>query len=197
MLFRSGVPIEDGDLLVAANTLPLIQKTLQGLAQRMVELDKPLIDALIAKGFKWDMGDDNAGHQMKIRTRYGGYYLNAGCSELIIKGEVGLMHYDNIERFCDQGALMKDGSIVPADLIVLATGFVSQQVLVGKLLGEDVAQKVGPVWGIAPDGEMNNMWRRTAQEGLWFCGGSFTNCRVYSRYVALQIKAIELGFIPR
>ena len=61
----------------------------------------------------------------------------------------------------------------------------------------EIAEKVGPVWGIAPDGEMNNMWRRTAQEGLWFVGGSFTNCRIYSRYVAMQIKAIEEGLIPR
>jgi hypothetical protein len=37
---------------------------------------------------------------------------------------------------------------------------------------------------------MSDMRKRTAQEGLWFVGGSFANCRTYSRYVALQIKAI-------
>jgi putative flavoprotein involved in K+ transport len=42
---------------------------------------------------------------------------------------------------------------------------------------------------------MNNMWKRTPQEGLWFVGGSFTNCRTYSRYVAMQIKAIEEGLL--
>ena len=72
-----------------------------------------------------------------------------------------------------------------------------QEVVVKELLGTEIAEKVGQVWGIAPDGEMNNMWRRTAQEGLWFVGGSFTNCRIYSRYVAMQIKAIEEGLIPR
>jgi putative flavoprotein involved in K+ transport len=192
-----GIPVDDGDLLVATNTLPVVRLNLQRLMARMVELDRKMIDALIARGFKWDMGDDNAGHQMKIRTRYGGYYLDAGCAELIINGEVGLLHFDQIERFVAGGALLKDGSVKPADLVVLATGFVSQQVLVGKLLGDEVAKKVGPVWGIGPDGEMNNMWKRTAQEGLWFVGGSFANCRIYSRYVALQIKAIEEGIVPR
>ena len=81
--------------------------------------------------------------------------------------------------------------------LIFANGFVTQEVLVGKLLGEAVAKKVGPVWGIAADGEMNNMWRRTAQEGLWFVGGSFTNCRIYSRVVALQIKAIEEGLLSK
>ena len=59
------------------------------------------------------------------------------------------------------------------------------------------AKQVGPVWGIGPNGEMNNMWKRTVQDGLWFVGGSFANCRTYSRYVALQIKAIEEGIAPQ
>ena len=63
------------------------------------------------------------------------------------------------------------------------------------MLGDEVAKKVGAIWGIGPDGEMNNMWKRTPQEVLWFVGGSFTNCRIYSRYVALQIKAIEEGLL--
>ena len=39
--------------------------------------------------------------------------------------------------------------------------------------------------------------RALAQEGLWFVGGSFTNCRIFSRYVALQIKAIEEGLMAK
>ncbi len=192
-----GIPIEDGDLLVSTNTLPIVRKNLQLTTARAAEMDREMIEGLTARGFKWHMGDDNGGHQMLIRRRYGGYYLNAGCAELIMKGEVGLLHFDEIERFVAGGALLKDGSVRPADLVVLATGFDTQEVLVGKLLGDDVAKKVGRIWGIGPDGEMNNMWKRTAQEGLWFVGGSFTNCRIYSRYVALQIKAIEEGILPR
>jgi putative flavoprotein involved in K+ transport len=179
------------------NTKPIVKRNLQLLTARMVELDRKTIDGLIARGFKFDSGEDGAGHQWKVRTRYGGYYLDAGCSQLIIDGEIGLLQYDRIERFVAGGALLDDGSVEPADLIVLATGFVSQEVMVRKLLGDAIADKVGPVWGFAADGEMSNMWRRTAQEGLWFVGGSFTNCRTYSRYVALQIKAIEEGLLPK
>ena len=78
---------------------------------------------------------------------------------------------------------------------VLATGFLPQEVVIRKLLGEAVAKKVGQIWGFDADGEMSNMWKRTAQRGLWFVGGGFNNCRTYSRYVALQIKAIEEGII--
>src|SRR5262245_6411549 len=188
-----GIPLEDGDLLVSANTFPIVKKNLQLITERAAALDRKMIDGLVARGFKWNMGDDNGGHQMLIRRRYGGYYLDAGCAQLIIDGVIGLLHFDRIERFVAGGALLKDGAVKPADLVVLATGFDTQEVLVGKLLGDAVAKKVGRIWGLGPDGEMNNMWKRTAQEGLWFVGGSFTNCRIYSRYVALQIKAIEEG----
>jgi len=191
----SGIPVEDGDLLASTNTMPIIKKNLQLLTARMIELDRKMIDGLIARGFNWEPGEEGAGHQWKVRTRYGGYYLDAGCAQLIIDGDVGLLQFDQIERFVAGGALLEDGSVKPADLIVLATGFVTQEVLVAKILGDDVAKKVGRVWGFGPDGEMNNMWKRTPQESLWFVGGSFANCRTYSRYVALQIKAIEEGLL--
>ena len=195
--YDDGTPVDDADLIVSTNTLPVTKRNLKRLVARMVELDKDLIAGLVARGFKWDIGEDKTGHQMKIRTRFGGYYLNAGCSDLIINGEVGLLQYDQIEKFVDEGALLKDGSIKPANLVVLATGYVSQKVLVGKLFGEAVAERVGEIWGLDPDGEMNNMWKRTAQEGLWFVGSGFAQCRQFSRFVALQIKAIEEGLLSK
>lgn len=191
----NGIPIEDGDLLAATNTKPMVKKNLQTITKRMLENDKKIIEGLIARGFKFTDGEDGAGHQWMVRTRYGGYYLDGGCSQLIIDGEIGLLQFDQIERFVANGALLKDGTVKPADLIVLATGFLPQEVVVRKLLGNDIGGKVGPVWGFGPDGEMNNMWKRTPQRGLWFAGGGFNNCRQYSRYLAMQIKAIEEGLL--
>jgi hypothetical protein len=192
-----GIPIEDGDLLASTNTKPMVKKNLQTITKRMLENDKKIIDGLIARGFKFTDGEDGAGHQWMVRTRYGGYYLDGGCSQLIIDGEIGLLQYDQIERFVENGALLKNGSVKPADLIVLATGFLPQEVVVRKLLGETVGNKVGQIWGFGADGEMRNMWKRTPQRGLWFAGGGFNNCRTYSRYVAIQIKAIEEGLLPK
>ena len=64
--------------------------------------------------------------------------------------------------------------------------------LVGRLFGEKVAARVGPVWGFDEEKqELRNMWMRTGQPGLWFIAGSLAQCRIYSKYLALQIKAIE------
>ena len=155
------------------------------------EFDKEMIDGLIARGFKYDIGEDKTGHQMKYRRRGGGYYLDVGCSGLIIDGEIGLLQFDQIERFVAEGALLKDGSIRPADLLVLATGYVHAAGAGApparrRHRGEASARSGAS----APDGEMANMWKRTPQEGLWFIAGSLAQCRIYSKYLALQIKAI-------
>ena len=196
-LYEEGNPLEDCDLIATATTYPLMIRGYQAGVKRMMEFDRDLIAGLTARGFQHDIGEDLTGHQMKYRRRCGGYYLDAGCSQLIIDGEVGLLQYADIDRFVAKGALLKDGTIREADLLVLATGYFSPQEVIRRLLGNAVADRIGSVWGIDADGEMENMWKRTAQEGLWFMGGGLTQCRVYSLHLALQIKAIELGLISK
>jgi cation diffusion facilitator CzcD-associated flavoprotein CzcO len=192
-IWDEGGLLEDCDLIVASATPALIVKGYKAVAKRMVELDKEIIEGLKRIGFKHDMGEDEAGHQMKYFRRGGGYNLDAGSSALMIKGELGLLQYDRIERFTADGALLKDGSTVPADLIVLATGYYPQMELVRRALGQAMVERIGPVWGIGADGQLNNMYRRTPQEGLWFIAGGLGQCRINSKYLALQIKAMELG----
>ena len=192
-IWDEGGPLEDCDLIVSSATPPLIVKAYKSVTKRMLELDKEMIEGLKSIGFKHDVGEDEAGHQMKYFRRGGGYNLDAGSSALMIKGELGLLQYDRIERFTDNGALLKDGSTVAADLIVLATGYYPQMELVRRALGEEMVERIGPVWGIGPDGELNNMFKRTPQEGLWFIAGGLAQCRINSKYLALQIKATELG----
>jgi putative flavoprotein involved in K+ transport len=103
----------------------------------------------------------------------------------------------DIESFVSEGALMKNGETLAADLIVLATGYRPQEVLVKQLFGEDIAARVGPIWGFGDGQELRNMYTRTPQPGLWFIAGSLAQCRINSKYLALQIKAIEEGLLPR
>jgi putative flavoprotein involved in K+ transport len=195
LYYDEGRSTEECDLISTSSTYPLLVRGYQLAVKRMLEMDRELLAGLEARGFKMDMGEDATGHQMKFRRRFGGYYLNCGCSELIVKGEVGLLQYEDIERFVAEGVLMKDGRVEKADLLVAATGYQSQQEVVREILGEAIAAKVGQVWGLAPDGELANMFRPTPQQGLWFAGGGFAQARIYSKYVALLIKAREAGIV--
>ena len=194
-IFDEPGALEDADLVVASAPPPLVLRNYKAVVQRMLEFDREMIDGLKRIGFKHDIGEDETGHQMKYMRRGGGYNLDAGSSELMIKGELGLLQFDRIERFCAEGALLKDGSIVPADLLVLATGYYPQKELVRRALGDAIATKIGEVWGIGPDGELNNMYKRTPQQGAWFIAGGLAQCRITSKYLALQIKAMELGLL--
>ncbi len=192
-IWDEGGPLDDCDLIVSSSTPSLTIKAYKAVTQRMLELDRAMIEGLKSIGFRHDVGEDETGHQMKYFRRGGGYNLDAGSSALMIKGELGLLQYERIERFTADGALLKDGSTVPADLIVLATGYYPQVELVRRALGEATAERIGPVWGIGEDGELSNMFKRTLQENLWFIAGGLAQCRINSKYLALQIKATELG----
>jgi len=160
-------------------------------------LDRELLDGLARAGFKLDFGDGNTGWQFKYLTRGGGYYFNVGCSDLIVKGEIALKQFADIEGFVADGARMKSGETLAADLIVLATGYKRQEELVRKLFGEKVVDRIGPIWGFGETQELRNMYTRTRQPGLWFIAGGLAQCRINSKYLALQIKAVEEGLLPQ
>jgi len=193
--YNEGMPLEDCDLIATSGTFQVQLRGYQLATRRMLEIDKELLAGLKARGFKLDSGPQGGGHQMKIRRNHGGYYLNVGCSDLIVNGEVGLLHYEDIDRFVADGVLMKDGRTEKADLIVAATGYQPPSDVIRQLLGDRIAEKIGPVWGLDAGGEMHNMYKPTPQKGIWFSGGGFAQGRVWSHYVALQIKAREAGIV--
>jgi putative flavoprotein involved in K+ transport len=98
--------------------------------------------------------------------------------------------------------VLSDGSELPADLIVYATGYGSMNGWAAQLIGQDVADKVGKCWGLGSgtakdpgpwEGELRNMWKPTRQDGLWFMGGNLAQARFYSLILALQLKARHAG----
>jgi hypothetical protein len=194
-LYDEGPSLEDCDLITTSIPLPLARKSHVLLTEQAKKLDQDLLDGLARVGFRLDFGDDGTGWQFKYLTRGGGYYFNVGCSELIVKGEIRLVQFSDIDGFVAAGARTRGGGTIEADLIVLATGYKGQDVLVRQLFGNDVAARVGPIWGFGEELELRNMFMRTAQPGLWFIAGSFAQCRIYSKYLGLQIKACELGML--
>jgi Pyridine nucleotide-disulphide oxidoreductase len=196
-LYDEGPPLEDCDLITTSIPLPLLKKTHILLTERAKNMDRELLDGLERLGFKLDFGEDGTGWQFKYLTRGGGYYFNVGCSDLIVEGEIKLVQFSDIAGFVAEGARLRTGDTLAADLIVLATGYKGQEYLVRKLFGGDIAARVGRIWGFGDEQELRNMFTRTAQPGLWFIAGSLAQCRIYSKYLALQIKACELGLLPR
>src|ERR1700724_162526 len=130
--------LEDNDLIAASMPLALAKKSHVMITEQSKKFDSELLDGLERVGFKLDYGEGNTGWQFKYLTRGGGYYFNVGCSDLVVRGEIGLKQFSDIETFTADGARMKSGETLAADLIVLATGYKGQEHLVRQLFGDEV-----------------------------------------------------------
>ena len=193
-----GPPIASRDILNSGVPLPVMKLAHKLVTDEVKRLDAPLLTRLEAAGFRLEYGEDGTGWPLKFRTRGGGYYFNVGASELIADGRIKLVQAADIEAYVADGVRMRDGSTRKADLFVLATGYKGPDHMLTQLFGADVADRVGRVWGFdETTSELRNMWTRTPQPGLWFVGGAFSQARIYSRYIALQIDAIEAGRLAK
>jgi hypothetical protein len=158
--------------------------------RQMAEEDKDLLDGLRRVGFLLDNGEDDTGYFLKLLRHQAGYYLNVGASDLIIAGKIGLKAGTNINRLEKNKIIFSDGTSMAADIIVLATGYKPLQEAVRTTFGDEVAERVGPIWGIGDDGELRNMY------GLYVAGGGIPGARAYSQYTAILIKAAVEGLLP-
>lgn len=180
---------DEADMIAASVPYADKVRVCQAQTARVRELDADLHAGLERIGFKLDFGEDGTGASMKYLRQGGGFYLNVGCSDLLIGGAVRLVQAGAIERFVSDGVRLVGGEGVEADLAVMATGFEAQSAVIRQLFGDAVAAQIGPVWGMDDKGEQRNVWRRTSQKGLWFMFGNFQQCRFYSKILALQICA--------
>jgi putative flavoprotein involved in K+ transport len=198
---NSGVTTEKADMIFASLPYRIMHEFQIPAYAAMKERDQDFYDRLEKAGFRHDWGDDESGLFMKYLRRGSGYYIDVGSAELVANGEVKLAHGQVVE-LTEDSVVLDDGTKLPADLVVYATGYGSMNGWAADLIGQEVADKVGKVWGLGSDttkdpgpweGEQRNMWKPTQQEGLWFHGGNLHQSRHYSLYLALQLKARQEG----
>ncbi len=160
-------------------------------------LDAPFYARLEQAGFLLGHGEDGTGFLSAYARRAAGYYIDVGASDLIADGEIALATGE-IAAIRGDGVEMASGRFVPAEVIVYATGYRPMHEWVGRLISPEVQAKVGACWGLGSDtagdpgpwqGELRNMWKPTAQDGLWFQGGNLMQARFHSLHLALQLKA--------
>jgi putative flavoprotein involved in K+ transport len=189
-------PIADTDLMAASVPYHLLARLHQPLSRLMMEDDKELLTGLRKIGFLLDNGEDDTGYFLKLLRYQAGYYLNIGASDLLIDGKIKLKAGVDIVALKPKQVIFSDGTSLAADIIVLATGYKPLQEWVRAMFGDDVAHRVGPIWGIGEDGELRAMYAQTGQEGFYVSGGGLPGARAYSHFTALLIKAALEGLLP-
>ncbi|KAI0204251.1 hypothetical protein F4808DRAFT_448905 [Astrocystis sublimbata] len=191
--YENGPPVDDADILLHGLPLPVLKAIHVDVARRQAECDKEVLEGLARAGFKVDRGPDDAGLFFKYFQRGGGYYIDVGASQLIADGKIKVKHGQEIAEVLPRGLRFEDGTELEADEIVFATGYQNMRSQTRLMFGDEVADKVGDVWGFNEEGELRTIWQRSGHQGFWFHGGNLAMCRYYSKLLALQIKGLEAG----
>jgi cation diffusion facilitator CzcD-associated flavoprotein CzcO len=184
-------PVEDADLFLWGIPSALFKSQQVKLTKVQNDHDKETLDGLRKAGFALDNGPDDAGLLMKYFQRGGGYYIDVGASRLIIDGKIKVKQGQEIAEVLPNALKFADGTVLEADEIVFATGYQNMRSQARIIFGDEVADRVGDVWGFNEEGEFRTMWQKSGHPGLWFMGGNLALSRYYSRILALQIKAVE------
>ncbi|MCW4465261.1 NAD(P)/FAD-dependent oxidoreductase [Glutamicibacter sp. MNS18] len=193
----AGIDHHKADLIFASipyKVLPDFQRPGFDLIR---EQDKEFYQSLTDAGFDLDFGDDDSGLFLKYLRRGSGYYINIGASELVADGSIALAKGE-VSHLTRDSVVLADGTELPADAVVYATGYGSMNGWAARLISQEVADEVGKCWGLGSDttkdpgpwqGELRNMWKPTRVKNLWFHGGNLHQSRHYSKYLGLQLKA--------
>ncbi|MCF8587376.1 NAD(P)-binding domain-containing protein [Gordonia liuliyuniae] len=194
---QGGMTTKKADMTFASLPYKIMHQFQIPLYDQIREQDKDYYDRLEKAGFDLDFGDDESGLFMKYLRRGSGYYIDVGACDLVADGTIKLAK-GGVKEITENSVVLEDGTELPADVIVYATGYGSMNGWAADLMGQEVADRVGKVWGLGSDttkdpgpweGEQRNMWKPTQQPNLWFHGGNLHQSRHYSLYLALQLKA--------
>ncbi|KMO29087.1 NAD(P)/FAD-dependent oxidoreductase [Methylobacterium aquaticum] len=192
-----GITTDKADMIFASVPYRIMHEFHIPVYEQARVRDADFYARLEKAGFQLDFGDDGSGLFMKYLRRGSGYYIDVGASDLIADGQIKLAH-GKVKEITEDAVLLEDGTRLPADVIVYATGYGSMNGWAAQLISQEVADRVGKCWGLGSDttkdpgpweGELRNMWKPTRQEALWFHGGNLHQSRHYSLYLALQLKA--------
>ena len=195
---QSGIDHHKADLIFASVPYKIMHTFHIPVYEEMKKRDADLYGRLEKAGFMLDFGEDGSGLFMKYLRRGSGYYIDVGASELVADGKIKLKSGVAIDRIEEHAVRFADGTALPADLIVYATGYGSMNGWAARLISKEVADKVGKCWGLGSgttkdpgpwEGELRNMWKPTHQPALWFHGGNLHQSRHYSQFLSLQLKA--------
>ena len=199
---KAGISTDLADLTVASIPYRLVPQFQIPITAQLRRDDAAFYDRLEAAGFMLNFGEDESGLTPMYLRRGSGYYIDVGASELIADGRIALKPGAVIDHLTEDAVVLRDGTALPADLVVYATGYGSMTGWAAALISPEVADAVGPCWGLGSDtlkdpgpweGELRNMWKPTRQTHLWFHGGNLAQSRHYSLYLGLQLKARHEG----
>lgn len=186
--------IDDMDRIFHAIPIGPAEELSRRTAKVLEDLDRELLDKLHARGLRTWRGQRNTGNATLGQTRNGGFYFDAGACEQIINGKIRV-EQGFVEAFTSDSVILSGGRERKYDLVVFATGFSNAVDSIRAVLRDDVAKRLGPIWGIDEEGEFKSVYKASGVPGLWVMAGYLPYTRYHAKRLALRIKASLEGLI--
>lgn len=190
-----GSPPEVADVRFFSWPLLLCKQMLRAREEEAWAREKEMHEGLLKAGLKLNMGPDGSGLGPMVAERSGGYWIDVGCAELISTGKVKIKQGVEPKSFRENAIVFNDGSTLPVDAVIFATGYHYIRDTAKDTFGEETIGRTSHVWGLDEEGELRGCYRPSGHPGLWYGAGDFVNSRFSSKQLALTIKAVELGLV--
>ncbi|KZT70031.1 FAD/NAD(P)-binding domain-containing protein [Daedalea quercina L-15889] len=186
--YPDGVPYEICDIRFNSMPINLQRAMARQREAEMWEREKPLHDQLRKGGIKLNMGTDGSGQHFLTFERSGGtpYRVDVGCASLIESGEVKVKQGVEVKRFTESGVIFDDDSVLPADLVIWATGYLDPRLSHRETYGADIIDNTSPLWGLDEEGEIRGAYKPTGHPALWYAGGDFASSRFMSKQLVRE-----------
>ncbi|KAF7350597.1 Flavin-binding monooxygenase [Mycena sanguinolenta] len=194
-IWPAHVPTDVSDFKAAAMPFLLLREMGKARTEQMWADAEETHKGLREAGMDLNMGKDGSGQYVMYHERFGGFWVDVGAANLIRTGAIKIKHGVEIARFTRNSAVFTDGSSLEIDAVVFATSHQSMRDTMRGLFGDAVMDQTSVVWGVDEEGELNGCYRPSGYPGLWNAAGEFVKSRFYSKQLALEIKAIELGLM--
>ncbi|QGI77016.1 hypothetical protein CEK25_003745 [Fusarium fujikuroi] len=191
LMYNSNIPTETSDRGMFSLPISIARILSSKVFHAMARAQPERYEALERAGFKVDPFGDI---QDAINVRLGGHYIDVGTSAKIGKNLIKVKSDAHAVRYTESGLIFSDGVEIKADIIVIATGFVGNLRQHAKMIfGPVVARRAGDCFGLNTEGEVLGAFKPTKQPGMWYMGGALGHARYFSHYIALSIKADDMG----
>ncbi|KAJ7486972.1 FAD/NAD-P-binding domain-containing protein [Mycena latifolia] len=189
------VPTDVADFKAKAMPFLLVRQIGTETTEHMWAQEAETHRGLREAGLSLTMGKDGEGLFPMVLERSGGYWLDVGVADFIRSGRVKVKQGVEIARFTENSAVFTDGSSLAIDAVIYATSYESIRDTLRPLFGDAVMDQTSVVRGVDEEGELNGCYRPSGYPGLWYAAGDWSTARFFSKQLALQIKAIELGLM--
>ncbi|KAF7323222.1 Flavin-binding monooxygenase [Mycena chlorophos] len=192
-MYPPDVDVADADFMAMARPAKLAMKLEKMGMEQVLESQKETHRGLAEAGF--EINKSGKGFFTLWYERYGGFWLDTGHAELIRNGSVAVKHGVEVASFSSSSVIFSDNTSLEADCVIFATSCENIAETMRGVFGDAIIDQVGPVWGLDSEGELQGCYRRAGHPGLWFAGGEFYLSRAFSKRMALEIKAMQLGLL--